>query len=422
MSTIVLQLPEHRRLRAGVASGRSGRAVASARVHLRHEQRRHRGRRPGPGRGGAAPGRLDRDRRGPGGRRQLASHHLAEGAAFAPALGAHRRARGSPARRRGDGPPRGRAARRRRPADLGRGGRQGVAAGRARGPAERRRLRRSGRADGLARRSTLRPLPRPGRVGRRHARKRRAHLVQRRWRRHGPPRRRARPRDRPFTGTGRHPLVGGAAGRERGRALARRAGQRHADRAAAAAGRPESLEPAPVRPRTAHPRRTRARRLAAPGDEPGLAAGADRHCPVAVGADRRPQSLGLASAERDRRAQERDPGAGQEDLPARRRRRRPARRSGGDAARDAVAAHPRGQGRRERPRADAAGGRRGLAGRASTGRQHPLRARQAHAPGERLERFPDRAVPFCDSALGVSGRRERRSAGADAQARTGAAA
>ena len=40
---------------------------------------------------------------------------------------------------------------------------------------------------------------------------------------------------------------------------------------------------------------------------------------VRAGADRRPQPVGLASAERDRRAPQRDPGAGQDDLPARRR-------------------------------------------------------------------------------------------------------
>src|SRR6187549_1259054 len=72
-------------------------------------------------------------------------------------------------------------------------------------------------------------------------------------------------------------------------------------------------------------RRTRHRRLGAPGDEPGLAAGAHRPGLAGRAADRRPQRLGLASEERRRVAPSRDPGAGQEDLPARRRRRRAAR-------------------------------------------------------------------------------------------------
>ena len=51
----------------------------------------------------------------------------------------------------------------------------------------------------------------------------------------------------------------------------------------------------------------------------------------------------------------------------------------GDAARDAVAAHARRQGRRDRPRADAAGRRRGVAGRAPAGRDPPLRSRASSA-------------------------------------------
>ena len=86
-------------------------------------------------------------------------------------------------------------------------------------------------------------------------------------------------------------------GRGAGRALARRARRRHGRRAASAAGRAQPLEPAPVRAGAADPRGTRPRRLDPRGDEPGLAAGAHRHRRARCGTDHRPQSLGLASAE-----------------------------------------------------------------------------------------------------------------------------
>ena len=54
MSTLVIQLPEHRRLRARRDGRRRRRRRAAARVRLRHQRRRHRVRGPGPGRRGAA--------------------------------------------------------------------------------------------------------------------------------------------------------------------------------------------------------------------------------------------------------------------------------------------------------------------------------------------------------------------------------
>ena len=128
MSTLVIQLPEHRRLRARAtdeAAPDPGRRreyvyVTSA-DGIEFEAQ-----------GEAAAALLPRASQVIAvvarDRRQLASHHPAQGAGVAAARRAGRRDRGRLARGRGDGPPRGRAAGRRRRADLGRRRRPRLAA------------------------------------------------------------------------------------------------------------------------------------------------------------------------------------------------------------------------------------------------------------------------------------------------------
>ena len=416
MSTLVLQLPERQRLRAGAGRGIRRRRRASARVRLRHQRRRHRGRSAGPRRRGAAADALGRDRRHPGGRRQLAPHHPAEGAGGAPAHGAGRRARRGAARGRRERPPRGRAARRRRPADLGRRGRQGLAR-RTSSPRCRRPASSSIASCRWPGPTTRRPATSTRRrsgVGTR--RRRRHHLGQHGRRRHRSPRRRPGARARAAAGAGRDALDRGADGRRRGRALARRAGQRHADRAAPAAGRAQPLEPAPVRPRPAHARRARDRRLGAPGDEPGLAAGAHRPGP----ARRWLQIVGLnlwawhqQSAVESRRAA----------IQALVKKTFP-RVADGDVQRDPAAVMLR-----ETQTLRTLAGKAGdsdlepmlqAAAAAWPGERPPVEtvrfeARQAHARGERLERRADRAVPLRAAPGRRSRRRQRRPADPDAR-------
>ena len=403
--------PRHPASRASTPARRGDgrrrfRTVAAARIRLCDQRRRHRARRAGRGRGRPAAARCERHRRGPGSRRELAPRHLAQGTRVTAAHGARRRARGSTARRRGDRPPRRRALRDRGPADVDRRRRQGLAAERARPAREERRLRRSRRAHGLARRSAGRTLPRPARVGHRHDRRRLSHLGKHRRRRHGSSRRRPGARHRAEPAAGRDALDRSADGRERRRAVARRSRQRDADRAAAAASRPQPLEPASVRPRPPHPRRARARRLAAPGTKPRVASGPDRPGRADRPADPGPQPLGLAPEVGGRGAPRRDPVAGQEDLPARRRRRRAARCRRRHGTRDAIAAHARRQVGRERPRADAPGRGRRLAGRASAGRERSLRAGQA-SPSRRAAGATPRSIssaPRCGRPVFASTR------------------
>ena len=183
------------------------------------------------------------------------------------------------------------------------------------------RVRRPRRADGLARRPADRPLLDAPTAASRHA-ERASSLT---WahtdgvatvRLQGGLARALVP----HAGAADDALERSAGGRRRGRAMARRAGQRDADRAAPAAGRAQPLEPAPVRPRAGAPAaRARCATRCARFDEPGLAAGAHRRRRCSCVA----QIVGLnlwawhqRSAVESRRA--RDAGARQDDLPARR--------------------------------------------------------------------------------------------------------
>ena len=105
----------------------------------------------------------------------------------------------------------------------------------------------------------------------------------------------------------------------------------------------------------------------------------------------------------------RDPGARQEDLPARRRRRRPARPRRRHAARDAVAAHARRQGRRQ-PTSSRCCRRPPRPGRASGRRSRTVRyeAGKLTLAATGWSDAPDRAVP-----LGAASGRVQASEGAD---------
>ena len=309
MSTLVIQLPEHRRLRAGRAATRRADPGAAARVRLRHQRRRHRVRSARAGRRRRCCRRASqRDRR-----------RSAKPTSAGTASPCRRR------RRRGCAP-RSSACSRRRCSTTPRSVHLAVAplavagqptwvaavdrawlAGRARGAAEGRRLRRPRRADGLARRAADGPLPRR----RRQAASAPATDVvltwaQRRRRRHRAPATAAW-RAPWFRSRRRSTTRWTAAPTARASPPSRWLGapvDGDAGRAAPAAGRPQPLEPAPVRPGPAHPRRPRAARLAAPGDEPGLAAGAHRR----RGAGRWRRSSASTSGPGTRRAKSR-PGA-----------------------------------------------------------------------------------------------------------------
>ena len=107
MSTLVIQLPERQRLRARRRRRRRRRPPrAGASTSTSPAPTASRSKRRATPRAALLPTRSIVIAVVQRGRRQLASHHLAEGAGVAPAHGARRRARRSAARRRRDRPPR----------------------------------------------------------------------------------------------------------------------------------------------------------------------------------------------------------------------------------------------------------------------------------------------------------------------------